>query len=132
MGEITFESKAVELQLGAFRDFLSEKIKGYDAVVIAEDKNIYLTGIVGIVQEVSLGLLPMYIGRTALELANIKKKLISTNINAFWIFDNKHNCIDDEPRCEQLVFKWQVEEGNLLVSSSHRLVGTIHHRGFQS
>ena len=132
MSKITFESKAVEIHLASFRDFLSEKIKGYDAVAISEDKNIFLTGIVGIVQEVSLGLLPMYIGRTALELANIKKKLTRENINAFWIFDNKHNCMDDEPRYEQLVFKWKLEEGNLLVSSSHRLVGKIRHRGFQS
>ncbi len=126
------KSKTAELHLDAFRDFLSEKIKGYDAVIIAEDKNIHLTGIVGIVQEVSKGLLPMYIGRTALELANIKSKTTANKINAFWIFDNKHNCTDDEPRYEQLIFKWQLEEGNLLVSSSHRLVGTIHHRGFQS
>ena len=125
------ESKTAALHLDAFRDFLSEKIKGYDAVIIAEDKNIHLTGIVGIVQEVSEGLLPMYIGRTALELANIKTKLTNDNINAFWIFDNKHNCVDDEPRYQQLVFSWEVQDGNILVKSSHELVGKIRHRGFQ-
>jgi len=125
------ESKFAELQRNAFRDFLSEKIKGYDAVVIAEDKNLHLAGIVGIVQEVSQGMIPMYIGRTALELGNIKTKLTAENINAFWIFDNKHNCVDDEPRCQQLVFNWEVQNGNLLVKSSHCLLGEVCHRGFQ-
>lgn len=125
------ESKNAQLQRDAFRDFLSEKIKGHDAVVIAEDKNLHLAGTVGIVQEVSQGMIPMYIGRTALELANIKTKLTAENINAFWIFDNKHNCVDDEPRYQQLVFSWEVQDGNILVKSSHELVGKIRHRGFQ-
>jgi len=47
------ESKNAQLQRDTLRDFLSEKIKGYDAVVIAEDKNLHLAGTVGIVQEVS-------------------------------------------------------------------------------
>ena len=125
------ELKSVELQRNAFRDFLSEKIKGHDAVVVAEDKNIHLTGIVGIVQEVSQGMIPMYIGRTALELANIKTKLINDNLNAFWIFDNKHNLTDDEPRYQQMVFSWEVQDGNILVKSSHELIGAVKHRGFQ-
>ena len=125
------ESKNAELQRDAFRDFLSEKIKDYDAVVIAEDKNLHLAGTVGIVQEISQGMIPMYIGRTALELANIKTKLTAENINAFWIFDNKHNCVDDEPRYQQLVFSWEVQDGNILVKSSHALVGKIRHRGLQ-
>ena len=125
------ESKNAQLQRDAFCDFLSEKIKDYDAVVIAEDKNLHLAGIVGIVQEVSQGMIPMYIGRTALELANIKTKLTAENINAFWIFDNKHNCVDDEPRCQQLVFNWEVQNSNFLVKSSNRLLGEVRHRGFQ-
>ena len=126
------ESKSAELQRNAFRDFLSEKVKDYDAVVIAEDKNIHLAGIVGIVQEVSQGMMPMYIGRTALELANIKTKLTAENINAFWIFDNKHNLTDDEPRYQQMVFSWEVQDGNILVKSSHELIGEVKHRGFQA
>lgn len=125
------ESAKVKQSIQSFKDYLSEKVSSYDAIVIGEDKNIDLAGIVGIIQEVSKGLLPIFIGRTALELANIKAKITANSINAFWIFDNKHNLTDDEPRGEQLVFDWQLKDGSLLVTSSYSLVGKIRHRGLE-
>ena len=120
------------LSINAFKDFFSETLPHYDAVVIGEDKNIYLAGIVGIVQEVTEGLTPLYIGRTALQLAKIKSKIMKAEINAFWIFDSKHNLTDDEPRGEQLVFDWEMKDDQLLVKSSYSLVGKVRHQGFQS
>jgi hypothetical protein len=126
------ESAKVVQSIESFKAYLSEALQGKDAVVIGEDKNIYLAGIVGIVQEVGQGLLPIYIGRTALQLAKIKTKIAMAEIDALWVFDNKHNLTDDEPRGEQLVFDWGLKDGSLLVSSSYSLVGKIRHRGFQS
>jgi hypothetical protein len=126
------ESAKVIQSIESFKAYLSEALQGKDAVVIGEDKNIYLAGIVGIVQEVADGLLPIYIGRTALQLAKIKTKIAMAEIDALWVFDNKHNLTDDEPRGKQLVFDWELKDGSLLVSSSYSLVGKIRHRGFQS
>ena len=39
------KSKNTDLQRNAFQDFFTEKIKSYDTVIIAKDKNIYLTGV---------------------------------------------------------------------------------------
>lgn len=125
------ESARIKASIQAFQDYLSEAIKDKDAIVIGEDKNIHLTGVVGILLEVTKGLIPLFIGRTVLELANIKAKITANSINAFWIFDNKHNLTDDEPRGEQLVFDWQLKDGSLLVTSSYSLVGKIRHRGLQ-
>ena len=63
------ESAKIKQSIQAFKDYLSEKVSSYDAVVIGEDKNIYLAGIVGIIQEVSKGLLSIFIGRTALAIS---------------------------------------------------------------
>lgn len=96
------------------------------------DKNIYLAGVVGIVLEVTKGLVPLFIGRSAVELANIAKVLKASKANYLMIFDSKHNLTDDEPRGEQLVFDWRIKDDAIMVSSSYSLVGKIRHRGFQS
>ena len=125
------ESAKVKQSIQAFKDYLSEAIQGKTAIVLGIDKNIYLQGIVNTVQEVTKGLIPLFIGRTALELANITQVLKASNLDYLSVFDNKHNLTDDEPRGEQLVFDWQLKDGSLLVTSSYSLVGKIRHRGLQ-
>jgi len=126
------ESEKVKQAKESFKQYLSEAIKGKTAILIGEDKNIYLTGIVGIVLEVTKGMLPLFIGRNAVELANITQVLRASDADYLTIFDNKHNLTDDEPRGEQLVFNWHVKDDSLMVSSSYDLVGEVKHRGFQS
>lgn len=125
------ESETTKAATASFRAFLSEKWRDYDAVVIAEDKNIYLQGVIGIVQAVTKGQLPMYIARSVIELKEIKVLVTTKAINVFYIFDNKENLTDDEPRGEQVVFKWYLHDGHLMVSSDYTLVGKIRHRGLQ-
>ena len=125
------ESEKVKTSMESLKLFLSEKLKDYDTVVISEDKNIYLAGVVGIIQSLTMGLIPIYIARSVIELKNIKQKLGETACNAFYIFDCKHNQCDDEPRNEQIVFNWIIDNDQLLITSSHRLIGEVRHKGLQ-
>lgn len=125
------ESSKVKQSIQSFKDYLSEAIQGKTAIVLGIDKNIYLQGVVNIIQEVTRGMLPLFIGRSVHELANITQVLKTSNADYLSVFDNKHNLTDDEPRGEQLVFDWQLKDGSLLVTSSYSLVGKIRHRGLQ-
>lgn len=125
------ESAKVKQAKESFKQYLSEAIQGKTAILLAIDKNIYLQGVVNIVQEVTRGMLPFFIGRTPVELANITSVLKESKADYLTIIDNKHNLTDDEPRGEQLVFDWQLKDGSLLVTSSYSLVGKIRHRGLQ-
>ena len=144
------ESAKIKQSIESFKQYLSEVVKDKEAIIIGEDSNIHLAGVVGIVQEVTDGLIPLFIGRTGLQLAQIQKKLKAANLNYLTILDNKHNLTDDEPRNEQIVFEWgmanevypeqykiaygdnTIDETNapIMVKSSFNLVGAIKHRGF--
>ena len=126
------ESVKVKQARESFKQYLSESIQDKTAILMGIDKNIYLAGVVGIVLEVTKGLIPLFIGRSAVELANITKVLQASKENYLTIFDSKHNLTDDEPRGEQLVFDWHIKDDAIMVSSSYSLVGKIRHRGFQS
>ncbi len=141
------ESVKTKQSIESFKQYLSEAIKDKDAVLLGEEGNMYLAGVVGIVQEVTEGLIPLFIARTVSQAAKIKRKLDANNYNYLTIFDNKHNLTDDEPRGEQMLFKWgftqdiypekykwlNLEENDnspILVASSFSLVGEIRHRGW--
>ena len=125
------ESSKVKQARESFKQYLSESIQDKTAIVLGIDKNIYLQGVVNIIQEVTRGMLPLFIGRSVHELANITKVLKASNADYLSVFDNKHNLTDDEPRGEQLIFDWEAKDGSLMVSSSYSLVGKIRHRGLQ-
>jgi hypothetical protein len=141
------ESAKTKQSIEAFKQFLSEAIKDKDAILLGEDGNIYLAGVVGIVQEVTQGLMPLYLSRTLAQAARITKKLKSENINYLTICSNKHNLTDDEPRGEQMLFEWGYsqdlypdkhewlnlgsnENQPIMVTSSFSFVGKIRHRGW--
>jgi len=127
------ESAKVQQSVESFKAYLSEAIQGKTAILIGEDKNIYLAGVIGIVLEITHGIIPLFIGRSAIEIANIQTILKDSKADYLTIFDSKHNLTDDEPRGEQLVFDWKVNEnGQVTVKSSYSLVGEVKHRGFQS
>ena len=126
------ESAKIKQARESFKQYISESIQDKTAILMGIDKNIYLAGVVGIVLEVTKGLVPLFIGRSAVELANITQVLKASKANYLTIFDSKHNLTDDEPRGEQLVFDWRIKDDAIMVSSSYSLVGKIRHRGFQS
>ena len=138
------ESAKTKQSIEAFKAYLSEAIKEKEAIHLGEDGNIYLAGVVGIVQEVTQGLLPLYLSRTLAQAAIITRKLKAQNINYLAICSNKHNLTDDEPRGEQMLFEWgysqdlypdkpqwfDSESPPIMVKSSFSLVGRIRHRGW--
>lgn len=130
-GDAMPESVKVKQAKESFKDYLSETIQGKTAIVLGIDKNIYLQGVVNIIQEVTKGLIPLFIGRSVCELANINQLLKAGKADYLIIFENKHNLTDDEPRGEQLVFDWHVKDDAVMVTSSYSLVGKIRHRGLQ-
>lgn len=118
----------------ALKTYLAEEIKTHNIIALWIDKNIYLVGLIRLIQEVTKGLTPLCIARTAAEFAKIKM-LLDTNpdIKPLLIYDIKYNLFDDEPRGEQLAFNWKIGDGDIInVESSYSLVGKIRHRGFQS
>ena len=58
----------------ALKTYLSNELKTHNLIALWIDKNIYLVGLINIIQEVTKGLTPMCIARTALEFAKIKKQ----------------------------------------------------------
>ena len=85
------KSAKIKQSIEAFKQFLSEAIQDKDAILLGEDGNIYLAGVVGIVQEVTQGLIPLYLSRTLAQAARITRKLKFENINYLTIYSNKHN-----------------------------------------
>ena len=127
------ESVKTEQAIESLKAYLSEALQGKTAILIGEDKNIHLTGVIGIILEITHGQIPLFIGRTATEIANIKTILQDTQAEYLTIFDTKHNQTDDEPRGEQTVFDWHVNDnGSINITSSYSLVGEVKHRGWQS
>jgi len=94
------ESAKTKQSIESFKQFLSEAIQDKEAIHLGEDGDIYLAGVVGIVQEVTQGLLPLYLSRTFSQAASIVSKLKAANISYLTIFSSKHNLTDDEPRGE--------------------------------
>ncbi len=129
------ESAEIKQAKESFKQYLYEALQGKTAILLAIDKNVYLQGVVNIVQEVTKGLLPLFIGRNPMEIAKIVEVLKETEADYLTIIENKHNLTDDEPRGEQLVFDWQIQQGGalpgILVTTSYSLVGKIRHRGLQ-
>ena len=127
------ESAKTEQSIQSLKAYLFEALQGKTAILIAEDKNIYLTGVIGVILEITNGQIPLFIGRTAAEIANLKTILQETQAEYLTIFDTKHNQTDDEPRGEQTVFDWHVNDnGSINITSSYSLVGEVKHRGWQS
>ncbi len=118
----------------ALKTYLAEEVKTHNIIAIWIDKNIYLVGLINLIQEVTKGLVPMCIARTAAEFAKIKMHLeTNPDIKPLLIYDIKHNLVDDEPRGEQLAFNWKINDGGIInVESSYSFVGEIKHRGWKS
>jgi hypothetical protein len=78
-----------------FTAFLSEKLQDQDAVIISDyyalatSQRFVDSGIIGIVQAVTDGLLPIYIARHIVQFSNIKEKLEKQGLSFFIILENK-------------------------------------------
>ena len=65
------------------KNIITTKAICYDAIVIGEDQNASLYGIIFAVQEATQGKIPLYIGKSIDQLEAIRHKLINNGLRAF-------------------------------------------------
>lgn len=99
---------------------LTSRLDDYDAIIIAEDKNTYIHGVIDLVQKVNNQfLLPIYLAKTTSQLARLKQKLGASGMRTFYILDNKYDIEENEPKGQELIKQWQLEEDCIMVTSSY-------------
>ncbi|GGG06281.1 MULTISPECIES: hypothetical protein [Cysteiniphilum] len=99
---------------------LTSSLEAYDAIIIAEDKNTYIHGVIDAVQKVNEKyLLPIYIAKTTSQLARLKQKLDATALRTFYILDNKYTIEENEPKGQELIEQWQLENDCVMITSSY-------------
>ena len=104
---------------------LANKAICYDAIVIGEDQNASLYGIIFAVQEATQGKIPLYIGKSIDQLEAIRHKLINNGLRAFYLLDNKYNPNTTEPQGQNLIKEWQIEQDVVLITSDYKYIKDV-------
>ncbi|GGF93003.1 MULTISPECIES: hypothetical protein [Cysteiniphilum] len=101
-------------------NMLRERLTNYDAIVVGEDKQIYISGIVPVIHTANVKyMLPIYIAQTTIELAKLKIKLDKLGLRVIYILDNKYDIEQNEPTGQELIKLWHIENDSVLVTSSY-------------
>ncbi|WP_440682940.1 hypothetical protein [Cysteiniphilum halobium] len=102
--------------LERFKVYLSEQLQNKEAVILSEyyafatTRRFFDTGLIGVIQEVTAGLLPIYIALDILQFSHIKEKLEAQGVSSFIIFEDKANIKQDQLVSEKLIdFDWEPE-----------------------
>ncbi|WP_440617843.1 hypothetical protein [Cysteiniphilum sp. 6C5] len=110
------DTKNGDSSLERFKVYLSEQLQNKEAVILSEyyalatTKRFVDTGLIGVIQEVTAGLLPIYIALDILQFSHIKEKLEMQGVSSFIIFEDKANIKQDQLASEKLIdFDWQPE-----------------------
>ncbi|WP_440993681.1 hypothetical protein [Cysteiniphilum litorale] len=99
---------------------LSLRLKDYDAIVVGEDKKMYIAGIIPLINDANINfMLPIYIAQTTRHIALIKTKLETAGIRVIYILDNRYTIEENEPTGEELIKLWHIENDSVLITSSH-------------
>lgn len=101
---------------------LKGRLDNYDCVVIAEDQDIYLLGVVIAVQEVVRGQKPLYIAKHISELIGIHKQLLKREIKAFYIMDNHLDTSTKAPLGQDLIKHFGIEGDCVMCTSDYDLM----------
>ena len=104
---------------------LANKAICYDAIVICEDQNASLYGIIFAVQEATQGKIPLYIGKSVEQLREIRHKLINEGQTAFYLLDNKYELNTTEPQGQNLIKEWQIEKDVVLITSDYKCIQDV-------
>ena len=102
------------------KNIITTKAICYDAIVIGEDQNASLYGVIFAVQEATQGKIPLYIGKSVEQLREIRHKLINEGQTAFYLLDNKYELNTTEPQGQNLIKEWQIEKNVVLITSDPR------------
>ena len=104
---------------------LANKAICYDAIVIGEDQNASLYGIIFAVQEATQGKIPLYIGKSIDQLEAIRHQLINNGLRAFYLLDNKYNPNTTEPQGQNLIKEWRIEQDVVLITSDYKYIKDV-------
>ena len=104
------------------KQILTTKAIRYDAIVIGEDQNMSLYGVVSAVQEATQGKIPLYIGKSVHQLRIIYRQLINDGLRAFYLLDNKYDLNTTEPQGQNLIKEWRIENHVVLITSDYKYI----------
>ena len=104
---------------------LATKAICYDALVIGEDQNASLYGVISVVQEATQGKIPLYIGKSVHQLRVIHNQLINDGLRAFYLLDNKYDSNTTEPQGQNLIKEWRIEDHVVLITSDYKYIKDV-------
>ena len=107
------------------KQILTTKAIRYDAIVIGEDQNMSLYGVVSAVQEATQGKIPLYIGKSVHQLRIIYRQLINDGLRAFYLLDNKYDLNTTEPQGQNLIKEWRIEDHVVLITSDYQYIKDV-------
>ena len=107
------------------KNIITTKAVCYDAIVIGEDQNASLYGVIFAVQEATQGKIPLYIGKSVEQLREIRHKLINEGQTAFYLLDNKYELNTTEPQGQNLIKEWRIEQDVVLITSDYKYIKDV-------
>ena len=110
------------LEKTTLHQILTTKAIRYDAIVIGEDQNMSLYGVISVVQEATQGKIPLYIGKSIHQLRVIHNQLINDGLRAFYLLDNKYDINATEPQGQNLIKEWRIEDHVVLITSDYQYI----------
>ena len=116
------ESAKIKQSIESFKQYLSEVVKDKEAIVIGEDQNISLYGVISVVQEATQGKIPLYIGKSVHQLRVICRQMINDGLRAFYLLDNKYDINATEPQGQNLIKEWCIEDHVVLITSDYQYI----------
>lgn len=116
------ESAKIKQSIESFKQYLSEVVKDKEAIVIGEDQNISLYGVISVVQEATQGKIPLYIGKSVHQLRVICRQMINDGLRAFYLLDNKYDINATEPQGQNLIKEWRIEDHVVLITSDYQYI----------
>ena len=108
--------------MSALNQLLTTKAIRYNVIVIGEDQNISLYGVISVVQEATQGKIPLYIGKSVHQLRVICRQMINDGLRAFYLLDNKYDINATEPQGQNLIKEWRIEDHVVLITSDYQYI----------
>ena len=109
----------------SLKQILTTKAIRYHAIVIGEDQNANLYGVISVVQEATQGKIPLYIGKSINQLRAIRHQLINEGLRAFYLLDNKYKPDATEPQGQDLIKEWHIENHVVLITSDYQHIKDV-------
>ena len=104
---------------------LTTKAIRYQAIVIGEDQNTSLHGVISVIQEATQGRIPFYIGKSIHQLRFIRHQLLNDGLRAFYLLDKKYDLNTLEPQGQNLIKAWRIEGHVVFITSDYQYIKDV-------